>query len=208
MSHHERFFKSNAGGAGVTILVGLLVVALVVGFLGVGRYNTLVTEDERVDSALSEVQNQYKRRFDLIPQLVEVVKGAADFEKSTITQVTEARASVGQIQIDASTADPAKLKQFFDAQSNLGGALTRLLATAERYPDLKATANFRDLQSQIEGTENRIGVARRDYIDAVKSYNVAMRRFPGNVVANVTGFEAKPQLEFDDPVEEVPDVSF
>ena len=208
MLQSKRSFKSDTGGAGMVLLVVFVLALLLAGGLGFGRYNAIVTEDESVESAFTDIKNQYKRRYDLIPQLVETVKGAADFEKSTITAVTEARASVGQLQIDASDVDPAKLKQFFDAQTNLGGALTRLLATAERYPDLKATRNFQDLQTQIEGTENRIAVARTDYIESVRSYNVAIRRFPGNLVANLTGFEKREQLEFESDIEEVPDINF
>lgn len=188
---------------------GFLVLLLLLGGCGVSRYNGMVAQQEGVEGAWSEIQNQYKRRYDLVPQLVETVRGAANFEKSTITAVTEARASVGKTQLpDALPEDPAQLQAYLKAQSQLGSSLGRLLLVAENYPNLKASQNFLGLQDQLEGTENRIGVARRDYIDSVKAYNTSIRKFPGNLVASLFSFEKIPQLEFDDNVEEVPEVKF
>lgn len=192
-------------------LVPLLVVlglVLAIGGCGVSQYNGFVTQDETVASSWSAVENQYKRRADLIPNLVKTVQGAADFEKSTITEVTEARASVGQVKLPEGVPDEATMQRYLQAQENLGGALSRLLVVAENYPQLKASQNFLSLQDQLEGTENRIGVARRDYIEAVKEFNSRVRRFPGNVLAGLFGFERKPQLEFEQGIEEVPAVDF
>ncbi|MFP3517852.1 LemA family protein [Pseudomonas sp. SIMBA_077] len=144
--------------------------------------NTIPTLDEQVKAAWSQVQNQYQRRADLIPNLVETVKGAAKQEQATLTAVIEARAKATSIQVDASTLDnPEKLKQFQDAQNQLTGALSRLMVVSERYPDLKSNQNFLSLQSQLEGTENRISVARRDFILAVERYNTEIRTFPGRL---------------------------
>ena len=192
-------------------LVPLLVVlglVLGIGGCGVSKYNGIVTQDETVSSSWSEVENQYKRRSDLIPNLVKTVQGAADFEKSTITEVTEARASVGKIQLPEGVPDEAMMKQYLAAQQGLGGALSKLLVVAENYPQLKASQNFLALQDQLEGTENRIGVARRDYIDSVKTFNSQVRQFPGNLLAGLFGFERKPQLEFEEGIEQTPDVGF
>jgi LemA protein len=159
--------------------------------------NNAPTLEERAKSAWSEVQNQYQRRADLIPNLVETVKGFAQQEREVLTQVTEARARATQVQVDASTVtDPEKFRQFQEAQGQLSGALGRLLATVERYPELKSNANFLALQSQLEGTENRIAVARRDYIEAVRSYNTEIRTIPGRWVAAVFHPEAKPLETF------------
>jgi LemA protein len=191
------------------LIVGgvLLLALLLLGGCGVGAYNSFVGGEEKIEAAWSEIHNQYQRRADLVPQLVATVQGAADFEKSTLTELTEARASVGRLPA-APPEDPAALEAYMKTQEQFAGALSRLLVVAEAYPDLKATANFRDLQTQLEGTENRIGVARRDYIDAVREYNVAIRRFPGSFVAGLTGFEARPQLETPAGVTERPAVEF
>lgn len=188
----------------------LLVVAIIVAGLGIQSYNGLVKADEGVDAKWSEIQNQYKRRYDLIPQLVETVKGAADFEKSTITEVTEMRAKIGQMQLpEGGPETEAQMRQYFEAQQKLGAGLGRLMLVAENYPDLKATEAFRDLQTQLEGTENRIGVARRDYIDAIQRFNTGVRSFPKNILAGMFGFEKKPQMTFDDePVTERPEIDF
>jgi LemA protein len=159
--------------------------------------NNAPTLEERAKSAWSEVQNQYQRRADLIPNLVETVKGFAQQEREVLTQVTEARARATQIQVDASTVtDPEKFRQFQEAQGQLSGALGRLLATVERYPELKSNTNFLALQSQLEGTENRIAVARRDYIEAVRAYNTEIRTIPGRWVASVFHPDAKPLETF------------
>jgi LemA protein len=195
---------------GLLIVGGvLLAVVLALGGCGVGAYNGIVTKEERIEAAWSEIHNQYQRRFDLVPQLVETVKGAAGFEQSTLTELTEARASVGKVALPAGVPDdPAKLQAFLAAQEQLSGALSRLLVVAENYPSLKATQNFLSLQDQLEGTENRLGVARRDYIEAVNAYNVAIRRFPGSLISGMFGFEKHPQLEAPAGVTERPAVEF
>ena len=173
-----------------------LVVLSSLSLAGCG-VNNIPTEEERAKAAWSEVLNQYQRRADLIPNLVETVKGYAQQEKDVLTQVTEARAKATSIRVDASTVtDPAQFKQFQDAQSQLSGALGRLIAVAEAYPDLKSNQNFLALQSQIEGTENRIAVARRDYIEAVRVYNTELRTFPGVVWASTVYRSAKPMETF------------
>jgi LemA protein len=201
--------RRGAVSTALVVLSVFLLLLLAFGGCAMSQYNGIVGSDEKVGAGWSEIQNQYKRRFDLVPQLVETVKGAAGFEQSTITAVTEARASVGKFQLPEKLPDDAaQLKQYFEAQQGLGSALSRLLVVAENYPELKATRNFADLQVQLEGTENRIAVARRDYIDAVKGYNVRIRRFPGNVFAGWFGFGPKPQLELEAGIEQRPDVKF
>ncbi len=196
--------KSCLVAAGIALLALLLI-----GGCGVSAYNGIVGKDEVVGAKWSEIQNQYQRRFDLVPQLVETVKGAAGFEQSTLTEITAARASVGKVALPPELPDdPAKLQAFFEAQDQLSGALSRLLLVTENYPALKATENFRTLQDQLEGTENRIGVARGDYINAVRDYNVAIRRFPGTLIAGAFGFDQKAQLEVPEASTERPDVSF
>ncbi|WP_425373354.1 LemA family protein [Microvirga flavescens] len=171
-----------------------LALALTLSACGI---NNVPTFEEHAKSAWSEVQNQYQRRSDLIPNLVETVKGFAQQEREVLTQVTEARAKASQIRVDASTVtDPEKFKQFQDAQNQLSGALSRLLVTVERYPDLKSNANFLALQSQLEGTENRIAVARRDYIEAVRVYNTELRTIPGRWIAAILYPSAKPMETF------------
>jgi LemA protein len=155
-------------------------------------YNTLQTQDEQVKAAWSEVLNQYQRRADLIPNLVATVKGYAAQEQEVLTRVTEARAKATQVQVDA--GDPASLAAFQAAQGELSGALSRLLVTVEAYPDLKSDQNFRDLQAQLEGTENRITVARNRYIQAVQEYNGTVRQFPSNLTAMVFGHDVKPNF--------------
>src|SRR5215213_7410183 len=172
----------------------VLVASLALSACGV---NNVPTYEEQAKSAWSEVQNQYQRRADLIPNLVETVKGFAQQEREVLTQVTEARARATQVRVDASTVtDPQKFKEFQDAQNQLSGALSRLLVTVERYPDLKSNANFLALQSQLEGTENRIAVARRDYIEAVRAYNTELRTIPGRWIAAVLYPESRPMETF------------
>ncbi len=188
---------------------GVALLVLIVGMTMVGRYNGLVGSQEKTEAAWSEIDNQYKRRFDLIPQLVSTVKGAADFEKSTLLAVTEARASVGRAQLPTGLpTDPAQLQSYVQAQQGLSSALARLMMVVERYPDIKANQNFLSLQDQLEGTENRIAVARRDYIEAVRQYNTARRRFPTNFIAGMFGFDAVPQLQIDESQRETPQVDF
>ena len=180
--------------ARVGLVAALLGIALTVSGCG---YNTIPTLEEQAKARWGDVQNQYQRRADLIPHLVETVKGFASQEKSVLTAVVEARAKATQVRVDASQlTDPEKLKQFQDAQNQLTGALGRLLAVSENYPDLKSNANFLALQSQLEGTENRIAVARRDYIDAVRVYNTALRTFPTLIWAKTVFAGNKPMAEF------------
>ncbi len=205
--------SSNRRGSsrtGCLVAIGVvLLIVLIIGGTAIGSYNKLVTSQEKIEAAWSEIDNQYKRRFDLIPQLVNTVKGAADFEKSTLEAVTEARASVGRAQLPAGLpTDPAQLQAYTQAQQGLGSALARLMVVVERYPDIKANQNFLSLQDQLEGTENRIAVARRDYIDAVLVYNTTRRRFPASIIAGMFGFEKQPQLELEPEVRETPKVEF
>ena len=174
-----------------------------------GLYNGLVAKQEAVSSAWAQVQNDYQRRFDLIPNLVETVKGAANFEKSTLTAVVDARARVGSLTVDKSVLnDPAQFKRFTDAQSALGGALSRLLAVSENYPQLRSTENFRSLQDQLEGTENRIAVARRDFNNAAQDYNTAIRTMPAALIAGMSGFKERPYFAAEAPVQNAPQVKF
>lgn len=200
--------KKFAIGCGVLAVLGL--IALVIIAIAGGSYNRLVRLSQGVDSSWAQVQADYQRRADLIPNLVATVSGAASFEKSTLTQVTEARASVGKVTIDTKSApnDPAKLAEFEQAQSQLSGALSHLLVVAERYPDLKATANFVSLQAQLEGTENRITVARRDFNNAVQAYDTAIRSFPAVLYAGALGFQNKPYFAASAGSENAPKVQF
>nr|WP_254504074.1 LemA family protein [Duganella vulcania] len=179
--------------------------------LGGCGYNTLQASDEQVKASWSEVVNQYQRRADLVPNLVNTVKGYAAHEQNVLTEVTQARAQAGSIQVTpAVLADPAAFAKFQQAQGALSGALSRLLAVSENYPQLKADANFRDLQAQLEGTENRITVARKRYIESVQNYNVTVRSFPSNLTARMFGFEVKPNftVENEKAVSAAPAVSF
>ena len=174
--------KFAIGCVGVLVVIAFFAVVAAFGLMG--SYNRLVKLQQSVDQSWAQVQNVYQRRADLIPNLVNTVSGAANFEKSTLIAVTNARASVGRVQLDPNKAptDAAQLEQFQAAQGQLSNALSRLLVVVERYPDLKANSNFRDLQAQLEGTENRIAVARRDFNLAVQGYNTAVRRFPTRFV--------------------------
>lgn len=172
----------------------VLLLSLMFSLTGCG-YNTLQVQDEQIKANWSEVVNQYQRRADLIPNLVNTVKGYASHEKEVLTQVTEARARVGSIQVTPEVLnDPQAFEKFRRAQSELSSALSRLLAVSENYPQLKADANFRDLQAQLEGTENRITVARNRYIKAVADYNITVRSFPSNLTAKVFGYSVKPNF--------------
>jgi LemA protein len=195
---------------GASRLNGALVAALCLFLSGCG-YNTIPTQEEYAKAKWADVQNNYQRRADLIPNLVNTVQGYAKQERDVLTQVTEARAKATQVKVDASQlTDPDKLKQFQDAQQQLSGALGRLLAVSERYPDLKSNQNFLALQSQLEGTENRIAVARRDYIDAVREYNTTLKTFPGVVWAAIFFRNNKPMAEFQasDTAQQPPVVKF
>jgi LemA protein len=185
---------NRIGVARIGLVAALLGIALTVSGCG---YNTIPTLEEQAKARWADVQNQYQRRADLIPNLVETVKGFASQEKSVLTAVVDARAKATQVKVDASQlTDPEKLKQFQDAQNQLSGALGRLLAVSENYPDLKSNANFLALQSQLEGTENRIAVARRDYVEAVRVYNTALRTFPTLIWAKTLFAGNKPMAEF------------
>ena len=195
-------------GCAIGAAVVLLPLVLAVLFLW-GGYNGLVTAEEDASQKWAQVENQYKRRFELIDNLVATVQGAADFEKSTLTELTEARASVGRLQLPSELpTDEAQLNAYLRAQQGLGSALGRLLAVSENYPQLRATDAFRDLQSQLEGTENRIAVAREDYTRAVAEFNKKVRRFPTNLVAALTGFEKLPQFTVEEVETTVPKVDF
>ncbi len=188
----------NKGVVGCLIAAAIgMVIVLVLGLGLVFSYNQMVSRNQEVDKQWAQVQNVYQRRYDLIPNLVATVKGAASFEKSTLEAVTNARASVGRVQINPSTAptNPQQLAEFEAAQRGLSGALSRLLVVAERYPDLKATQNFRDLQVQLEGTENRISVERGRFNDAVRSYNTTIKSFPDVLMAGLFGFQPKPYFQ-------------
>jgi LemA protein len=193
---------------GVLVALGLFLLVLVVA-VG-GSYNRLVKLSQGVDSQWAQVQNVYQRRADLIPNLVATVSGAANFENSTLTEITAARASVGQIKLSPNSApsDPASLAAFEQAQGQLGNALSRLLVVSERYPDLKATQNFSDLQAQLEGTENRITVERRDFNTAVQNYNSAVKSFPTVFFAGAFGFSPKPYFTATAGAETPPKVQF
>ncbi len=192
-----------------TLLIVLGVIVILI-LAAIGSYNGLVGSSQAVDASWAQVQNVYQRRADLIPNLVQTVQGAANFEKSTIVQVTEARASVGKVNINQNQAptDPAQLAQFQQAQGQLGSALSRLLVVAENYPDLKATANFRDLQAQLEGTENRITVERGRFNAAVQAYNTKIRTLPTVFFAGLLGFQQKPYFQATAGAETAPSVKF
>jgi len=189
----------------VLILVGLL---LVFALASLSTFNGLQARKAKVEQCIAVLDSQFKRRFDLIPNLVETVKGAANFEQTTLQNVVEARASVGRAQLPADVNDPAQMQAYLDAQASLGGALSRLLVVAENYPALKATQQFGELQAQLEGTENRINVARVDWTEAVRNYNTKLRSFPGNVIGGMFGFEELPQYSASEGEREVPKVDF
>jgi LemA protein len=192
------------------ILAVLLVIAVVAGQAVVGSYNRLVGLQQGVDAQWAQVQNVYQRRADLIPNLVSTVAGAANFEKSTLIAVTQARASVGQVKLDPNKApsDAAQLAEFQKAQGQLSTALSRLLVVSERYPELRANQNFLGLQAQLEGTENRISVERSKFNEVVQSYNTAVRRFPTVIFAAMLGFQPKPFFNAQPGAETAPAVKF
>lgn len=188
-------------------LVPIILIALAVIF-GVRVYNSTIGLEENVEEAWAKVESSYQRRSDLIGNLVKTVQGAADFEKSTLESVINARAKATSINIDPTNITPEQLQQFNQAQSGLSSALSRLLVTVERYPDLKANQNFLELQSQLEGTENRINVARDRFNETVKPYNKHIRTFPNNLLAGLFGFEKKAYFEAEEGSEKAPDVEF
>ncbi len=199
-------FAIGCGG----LLLILLFVAFVIGLFFWGTYNRLVTLDQNVNKKWADVQAVYQRRADLIPNLVNTVQGAANFEKSTLTEVTNARASVGRVQLDPNKAptDAAQLEQFQAAQGQLSNALSRLLVVVERYPELKSNQNFLGLQAQLEGTENRISVERNNFNSAVQDFNTGVRRFPTNMIAGMFGFSSRPFFAAQQGAEKAPAVNF
>jgi LemA protein len=197
-------------GLGCAVLGGVLLILFIVVAIGASAYNRLVRNSQAVDRAWAQVQNVYQRRADLVPNLVATVSGAANFEKSTLNEVTAARASVGQVKIDPNSApqDPQKLAEFDRAQSQLTSALSRLLVVVERYPELRATQNFRDLQAQLEGTENRIAVERGRFNETVQTYNTSIKSFPAVLYAGVLGFQPRPYFSATAGAETAPKVQF
>ena len=189
-------------------VLGLLAVVAVLYVVGI--YNGLVSGQQSVDAQWAQVQNVYQRRADLIPNLVNTVAGAANFEKSTLTEITEARASVGKVSIDAgkAPADPAQLVEFERAQGQLSSALSRLLVVSERYPDLKATGNFATLQAQLEGSENRITVERGRFNDVALAYNASIKRVPAVFFASIFGFKERPYFAATASAQTPPEVKF
>ncbi|WP_266362386.1 LemA family protein [Tellurirhabdus rosea] len=190
---------------GLIIVIALL---LIFGFFGCSTYNGLVEKDTNVEGKWAQVQTQYQRRADLIPNLVNTVKGVANFEKSTLQAVIEARAGATGIRLNADQLTPENVRKFQQAQDQLSGSLSRLLAVAENYPQLRATQNFSELQAQIEGTENRISVSRNDFNQAVQSYNQSVRSFPANIFAGVFGFQRKGFFEASQAAQQAPTVQF
>lgn len=192
----------------LVITIGVAVLALLLMFSGCSTYNSLVQLDEEVQTQWSQVENQYQRRADLIPNLVATVKGYAAHEEETLTQVIEARAKATSTTIDASKLDDASLAKFQQHQDALSSALSRLMVVAEKYPDLKANEQFLNLQSQLEGTENRITVARQDFNNAAKTYNTKLRSFPNNIFAGMLGFERRAYFEAKEGSDVAPTVDF
>jgi len=193
---------------GIVILIVVIVFIFITIFYFVKIYNNMIAQDEAVNSQWANVENVYQRRNDLIPNLVNTVKGYADFEKSTLTQVIEARSKATSITIDPKNLNEESIRQFQKAQNDVSSALSRLLLVMERYPDLKANQNFLELQAQLEGTENRIAVERRNFNETAKAYNVYIRRFPKNVVAGLFGFVSKAYFKSDEGAEKAPKVQF
>jgi LemA protein len=203
-----RGMKKTAIGLGCLglVILGVIILAIIVG----STYNSLVKKSQEVDKQWAQVQNVYQRRADLVPNLVNTVAGAANFEKSTLTEITQARASVGQVQINPNQAPgtAAELEKFQQAQQQLSSALSRLLVVVERYPELKANANFLNLQAQLEGTENRISVERGRFNEAVRDYNTATKRFPSVLFAALFGFKEKPYFAAREGSDRPPEVKF
>ncbi|MFZ4375874.1 MAG: LemA family protein [Saprospiraceae bacterium] len=192
----------------LTWSVGLIVAGLILLFGGCNTYNSLVNLDEDVENEWGKVQSAYQRRADLIPNLVNTVKGVANFEQTTLTQVVEARAKATSTTIDPSNITPESLKEFQQAQQGLSSSIGRLLMVSENYPELKASNNFLELQAQLEGTENRIKVARDNFNDVVTTYNKRVRRFPASLFAGIMGFSKRAQFEAADNAQDAPTVTF
>ena len=189
-------------------LIGIIAAIVIIGGWAASAYNSMVNVQENATTALANVQSTYQRRADLIPNLVETVKGYAAHEKQTLEDVVNARTKATSINLDTSNLTPEKLKEFQEAQGELGSALGRLIAIQENYPDLKANENFRDLQVQLEGTENRINEARNSYNAAVQQYNVVIRSFPKNMLAGLFGFDKMTKFEAESGAEKAPQVQF
>lgn len=190
------------------IIAVIAVILFIIYRLFAGTYNKMVSADEKVSNAWSQVENVYQRRLDLIPNLVATVKGAADFEQTTLTKVIEARASATQVRVDPKNLTPEALQKFQQAQGELSSALGRLMVVAEQYPNLKANQNFLDLQSQLEGTENRITVERQKFNDVAQEFNTYIRSFPQNILAGMFGFSRKAYFEADKGASKPPKVVF
>jgi LemA protein len=186
----------------ILVIVGLLLIS------GVRSYNGMVTKSEKVGEQWSNVENSYQRRADLIPNLVNTVKGYADFESKTLTAVIEARAKATSVQVDPKNLTPANMKQFQDAQAGLTSTLSRLMVVVEQYPNLKANQNFLDLQAQLEGTENRISTERRKFNEMARDYNTFIQMFPKNIYAGLFRFDKKPYFEAAEGAEKAPEVKF
>ncbi|MFM9908630.1 MAG: LemA family protein [Chitinophagaceae bacterium] len=190
------------------IVIVVIAFVLILGGCGCSGYNSMVGLDENVKAKWANVQSDYQRRSDLIPNLVNTVKGAANFEQETLVRLVEARAKATSVQVDPSNITPEKLAEFQQAQAGVNSALGRLLAVVENYPDLKANQNFMDLQKQLEGTENRIKVSRNDFNTSVQGYNSTVRKFPNTIFAGMFGFKVKDGFKADPGSEKAPDVKF
>ena len=195
--------KKGCSGLGVLILLAIIAV-----LWGAARYNGLVKSQESVETAWGNVESSYQRRADLIPNLVETVKGYAKHEQETFEKVTEARTNATSIKIDPSNITPEELQKYQAAQGDVTSALSRLIAISESYPDLKANENFKDLQKQLEGTENRINKARNDFNEVAKEYNTQRRTFPTNIIASIFGFGDKPYFQAQEGADKAPKVDF
>lgn len=196
--------KSNS----FKVILAIIVVAVALICYGANKYNNMVNQEEEVSKAWSNVETQYQRRSDLIPNLVNTVKGYAEHEKSTFEAIIAARSKATQISVDANNLTPEKLKEFQAAQGEITSALGKLIAISESYPELKANENFQELQAQLEGTENRINESRSTYNSAVKNYNVTIRRFPANIFASLFGFDKKNGFEAESGASKAPKVEF
>ena len=188
--------------------IGIIAAVVIICIWAASAYNSMVSEQEKATTALANVQSAYQRRADLIPNLVEVVKGYASHEKETLEGVVAARSKATQVTLDPTNMTPEKMKEFQQAQGELGSALGRLLAVQENYPELKANENFRDLQAQLEGTENRINEARNKFNGVVQQYNIVIRKFPKNLLAGIFGFNTMDKFEAEAGAEKAPQVKF
>lgn len=195
--------QKNSKAKPIIIIVAILAVLV---FWGVGVYNNLVSKQETVETAVGNVQNVYQKRADLIPNLVAAVKSYAEYEGETLTAVVEARAKATSVNLDADNLTPENMQAFQAAQDELSGTLSRLLVTIEKYPDLKANQNYLDLHNQLESCENSIANARREFNETAREYNTYLRRFPNNIIANMSGFDKKPYFEAQEGAEKAPDV--